>query len=79
MKRFFGLLLFVVGAVEFLFTVAAFFVVGFQSIFLASFIISVFLLVFGFALSYEPSEELSEEDLKNYRKNGSIGDRLGQL
>lgn len=65
MKRFFGFLLFLVGAVELLATVAAFVVVGFQTIFLASIVISVLLLVFGFSLNYEPPEEYSK-----FRKNG---------
>ena len=79
MKRFFGFLLFVVGVALFVLTVTAFFVMGFQLILVASVMIAVFLLVSGFLLAYEREEELSQEELDDYQKNGSIGKRLGQL
>lgn len=80
MKRLFGFLLFIVGAVELVLTIAAIVAGGIQTIFVVSLVISVVLLALGVMLSYnEYEEELTEADLASYRKNGSIGERLGQL
>ena len=75
MKRLFGFLLFIVGAIELVITVV-FAARGIQAIFVASLIISVVLLVIGVILSYE---EFEEEKLEDYRKNSPSNERLGQF